>query len=243
MRIWLTISDPAWMSHFELLVRSLLVRPDSPAVIILGHFSPQIHSQNGFAGPELLHTVVAQFYDVPHISVKGLIYNPYMGDPEGQRKLYYADPVLANKEGHQLIADVVTSYLQSQICAGWAAMMGHGFDVPYLGNQGVAMNEEEQRELEHKSRHTNVPQAMLSDRPSDILKFREVQPFCVTANDILNPLPPSQFSDGSWMAFHPKAGKGANSEEKHYWYAEEAGARLRIPVNLSAGDVTIHYLQ
>ena len=60
-------SDPQWLSHFELLVRSLLVRPDEPAVIILGHFSPQIQAQNGFAGPELLHTVVAQFYDVPHI--------------------------------------------------------------------------------------------------------------------------------------------------------------------------------
>jgi len=60
-------SDPQWLSHFELLVRSILVRPDQPAVIILGHFSPQIQAQNGFAGPELLHTVVAQFYDVPHI--------------------------------------------------------------------------------------------------------------------------------------------------------------------------------
>lgn len=60
-------SDPDWLSHFELLVRSILVRPEMPAVIILGHFSPQLQAQNGFAGPELLHTVVAQFYDVPHI--------------------------------------------------------------------------------------------------------------------------------------------------------------------------------
>lgn len=38
-----------------------------PAVIILGHFSLQVQAQNGFAGPELLHNVVGQFYDVPHI--------------------------------------------------------------------------------------------------------------------------------------------------------------------------------
>jgi hypothetical protein len=63
----LILSDPAWLDHFELLVRSILVRPDQPAVIILGHFSPQVQAQNGFAGPELLHTVVAQFYDVPHL--------------------------------------------------------------------------------------------------------------------------------------------------------------------------------
>lgn len=64
---WLIRSDPQWLDHFELLVRSILVRPDQPAVIILGHFSPQVQAQNGFAGPELLHTVVAQFYDVPHL--------------------------------------------------------------------------------------------------------------------------------------------------------------------------------
>lgn len=45
----------------------MLVRPEMPAVIILGHFSPQVQAQNGFAGPELLHNVAAQFYDVPHI--------------------------------------------------------------------------------------------------------------------------------------------------------------------------------
>lgn len=32
-------SDPEWLAHFELLVRSILVRPDQPAVIILGHFA------------------------------------------------------------------------------------------------------------------------------------------------------------------------------------------------------------
>lgn len=60
-------SDPDWLQHFELLVRSILVRPEMPAVIILGHFSPQVQAQNGFAGPELLHNIAAQFYDVPHI--------------------------------------------------------------------------------------------------------------------------------------------------------------------------------
>lgn len=60
-------SDPEWMAHYELLVRSILVRPDQPAVIALGHFSPQVQSQHGYVGPELLHNIVAQFYDIPHI--------------------------------------------------------------------------------------------------------------------------------------------------------------------------------
>lgn len=60
-------SEPEWMSHFELLVRSILVRPDQPAVIVLGHFAPQVQAQHGYVGPELLHTIVSQYYDVPHI--------------------------------------------------------------------------------------------------------------------------------------------------------------------------------
>lgn len=60
-------SDKDAMETFEMLVRSLLLRPDQPAVLLLGHFSPQIHQVHGFAGPDHWHNVVAQFYDVPHI--------------------------------------------------------------------------------------------------------------------------------------------------------------------------------
>ncbi|KAK8865892.1 hypothetical protein IAR55_001040 [Kwoniella newhampshirensis] len=257
-------NDAQWLDLFELLVRSILVRPDQPAVIILGHFSPQIQAQNGFAGPELLHTVVAQFYDVPHISVKGLLYNDYLADPEESRKAFFTDPVLANGAGHELIADIIISYMQSQICAGWAATMGHAFDVPYMGAPAVDMEsagtgllgggqlkadassskedlEAEGGGLAAKMRAIRVPQAMLSDRPSDILRFREVHPFCVSANDLINPLPPSHFFGSGWHAYHPS--KGASQDEKHYWYAEVAGSKFRVPVTLSAGEVAIYYLQ
>lgn len=88
------------MNHFELLVRSILVRPDQPAIITLGHFAPQVQAQHGYVGPDLLHTIVAQYYDVPHISVKGLLYQDYMNGPEEVRKQFYTDPMLANGNGH-----------------------------------------------------------------------------------------------------------------------------------------------
>ena len=211
--------------------------------------------------------MVAQFYDVPHISLvlfqtetlctnfasaKGLLYNDYLASPEESRKTFFVDPILANNEGHQLIADVLISYMMTQICAGWAATMGHAFDVPYMGASSsesllggtTAPTEDLASEgggLAAKMRAIRVPQAMLSDRPSDILRFREVAPFCVSANDLINPLPPSHFFGSGWLAHHP--GKGAALEEKHYWYAEIAGSRFRVPVTLSAGDVAIYYLQ
>lgn len=191
-------------------------------------------------------------------SVKGLIYNDYLVNPEESRKTFFTDPILANPNGHQLIADVLISYLQSQICAGWAATMGHAFDVPYMGAPDGALdqmlgqqidtttvsNDELESDgggLAAKQRAIRVPQAMLSDRPSDILRFREVKPFCVSANDLVNPLPPSHFFGKGWMSHHPAKGSGA--EEKHYWYANIGGSRMRVPVNLGAGDISIYYLQ
>lgn len=143
--------------------------------------------------------------------------------------------------------------MQSQICAGWAATMGHAFDVPYMGAPalednlaGAGIQSEEDLESEGgglaaKLRAIKVPQAMLSDRPSDILKFREVAPFCVSANDLVNPLPPSHFYGSGWHAYHPS--KGASDDEKHYWYSDIGGSKMRVPVTLSAGDVAIYYLQ
>ena len=58
------------MDHFEILIRSILIRPDEPAVLLLGHFSPQTHQTHGFAEPDHWHNIVAQFYDVPHVSIK-----------------------------------------------------------------------------------------------------------------------------------------------------------------------------
>lgn len=184
-----------------------------------------------------------------------MLYNDYLANPEESRSTFYTDPILANSAGHELIADVLISFFQSQICAGWAATMGHAFDVPYMisstPDQPIAVSsdtEESASDLESQGgglaalqRTTRVPQAFLLDKPSDILRFREVKPFCTSANDLTNPLPPNHFFGGGWSAYHP--GKSAGKEERHYWYAEKAGSRIRVPVELSAGDVAIYYLQ
>jgi hypothetical protein len=187
-------------------------------------------------------------------SAKGILYHDYLSAPEESRQKFFVDPILANPAGHELIADMLISYMQSQICAGWAATMGHAFDVPYMGGSPPSLDtdtssssspdedlENEGGGLAAKMRAIRVPQAMLSDRPSDILRFREVKPFCVSANDLINPLPPSHFFGSGWLGHHPQ--KGAAKEEKHYWYAEVAGSRFRVPVEISAGDVAIYYLQ
>ena len=103
------------MDHFEILIRSILIRPDKPAILLLGHFSPQTHQTHGFAGPDHWHNIVAQFYNVPHVSVKSALFPHYMRDPQSVQK-YFADPVLASPSGQELILEILVAYFQSQIC-------------------------------------------------------------------------------------------------------------------------------
>lgn len=261
------------MDHFELLVRSLLIRPDSPAVVILGHFSPQSQYAHGFTGPEILHTVVAQYYDVPHISIKPMLYTQHLASSSSINQ-YFADPVLANSAGHELIADILISYFQSQICLGWASATGTGFEVPTFpigqsrgppdsrgllagvgirkgspmegeGTEHGEVDNAKEPALNSEFLPFRVPPVKLHMRPGELANFREVKPWCVSANDLINPLPPSLFYGSGWHSYHPTKGataaEGGNSA--HYWYSTLPTSRLRVPMKMSNGDVAIYYWQ
>lgn len=88
---------------------------------MLGHFAPQMQGEHGFAGAEVWHSAVAQFYDVVHLSVKGFLYEEYLLNSQKVRQTYFLDPILANAKGHELLADTVIAYLESEICQVWDA--------------------------------------------------------------------------------------------------------------------------
>lgn len=188
---------------------------------------------------------------------------------------YYADPVLANPTGHALLADVLISYFQSQVCAGWASATGRGFEVPafpagtnkggsavdakgLFGGVGLRKGNPEEADSEKPPRvglenddgsltseyaPFRVPPARLNARPKDLARFREVRPFCVSANDLINPLPPSLFYGSGWYAYHPPKGASftEGGESAHYWYSTLPTSTLRVPMKMGSGDVAIYY--
>ncbi|KAJ7201057.1 hypothetical protein GGX14DRAFT_658889 [Mycena pura] len=265
-------ADQEALDNFEILVRSILIRPDGPAVLLLGHFSPEVHTAHGFAGPESIHNVVAQFYDVPHISVKPLLYTDYMRDPDSVKK-FYADPILANAKGHEVISEVLIAYLQSQTCIAWAVANGASFDaIPgrtvfeppgpagdthgLFGGVGLRKGvpepgKEDEDDLRPALPATsnlfhpslNVPRSRISTRPNSVRPFEEIAPYCVSANDLINPLPPSLFYGSGWHAFHPGGGAGAMNPKAHYWYSSLPTSKMRVPIIVGAGDVGIYYLK
>ncbi|KAG1724650.1 uncharacterized protein EDB91DRAFT_1331205 [Suillus paluster] len=247
------------MENFELLVRSILDRPDQPAVIILGHFSSQIHTTYGFAGPDHWHNIVAQFYDVPHISVKPILYPSYMSNPD-LIKPYYADPMLANPAGHEILTDVLVSYFQSQICAAWSTAGGHSYDtIPMMmahgynpagadthlfggvgARKGACNDGAEPVPIYPELR---IPPIRINTRPKESRPFEEVAPYCASANDLVNPVPPSLFYGSGWMAAHPSTGSSPLLTAGYYWYSSLPLSKLRVPIKVGAGDVGIYFLK
>lgn len=91
---------------------------------------------------------------------------------------------------------------------------------------------------------TIIPPYMLSARPEDLDSFREVEPFCVSANDLINPLPPSLFYGSGWHAHHPVAKSAQSDEDKlaYYWYATFPMSKLRVPIKVGSGTVAVWYV-
>ncbi|KAG6914075.1 hypothetical protein DXG01_002551 [Tephrocybe rancida] len=261
-------SDPDMLENFETLVRSILIRPDQPAVLLLGHFSPQAHQTHGYAGPDQTHGIVAQFYDVPHISTKSIHFPSYMRDPKSIDK-YFVDPVLASPAGHEVLADVLISYLQSQICSAWSVTRGSSYsnapaaaeppsDINGLfggvgQRKGVPepakadVNVDGIRKAAMALRNTQqvvtpVPLGRINTRPGGPA-FQEIAPYCVSANDLINPLPPSMFYGSGWNAYHATSEGGTLRTTSHYWYSTLPLSKIRVPLQVGAGDIGVYYLR
>ncbi|KAG6864289.1 hypothetical protein C0991_010785 [Blastosporella zonata] len=261
-------SDPDMLENFETLIRSILIRPDQPAVLLLGHFSPQAHQTHGFAGPDHAHDIVAQFYDIPHVSSKSIHFPAYMLDPRSIDK-FFVDPVLASPAGHEVLADVLISYLQSQICTAWAVTTGtsyssgpaaagppsdsHGLFGGVGQRKGVpepgaaAAREDNRKPAAVALRNapqvvTPVPPGRINTRPGG-RTFEEIAPHCVSANDLINPLPPSMFYGSGWNAYHASSEGGTLRTTSHYWYSTLPLSRIRVPLQVGAGDIGVYYLR
>lgn len=161
---------------------------------------------------------------------------------------------------------MLISYLMSQICNSWSAALGYSYTVPEVtvigevnekaakGGQAVPFgglgnrpdNAEQQPEAEEDSARLvlnpafEVPPMRLKSRPAEVDSFREVEPFCVSAGDLVNPLPPSIFYGSGWITVHPPKG---SKDDRSYWYAEQPTSSLRVPLRIGAGDVGIYFLQ
>ena len=91
-----------------------------------------------------------------------------------------------------------------------------------------------------------VPASRIGSQPADMSPrvYEEIAPACVSANDLVNPLPPSIFYGSGWNAHHPpQASIPITTSASHYWYSTLPTSRLRVPLSVGAGDIGIYYVR
>ncbi|KAF9531162.1 hypothetical protein CPB83DRAFT_849447 [Crepidotus variabilis] len=275
---------PGPLESYELLLRTLLSLPSTPAVLLLSHFSPQTHLAHGFAGAGHSHLSAAHFYDTPQLSISPILLPLWMKDstsvlgPGG----YYTDMVLSNERGHEVMSDVLRAFIEKTTCEVWDevgeeieeggevdkkglfAGLGHRPGVPEehaapAAGLGAGAGQdppsaEKDPLIEHSPRKKpsydlstlSIPPHLMSTPPTNNKKFEEPSPFCVSANDLVNPLPPTLFYGSGWSATHPSGTGAGSASEKgplaHYWSSTLPTSKIRIPIQTGAGDVGIYYL-
>lgn len=211
-----------------------------------------------------------------------------MENPSSINK-YFTDPVLANSAGHEVIADVLISYFQTQTCNAWAAITGHsseaipsaaapvwadgqakqptdarglfggvaqrkGAAAGVVAEEGAGMNPALVVDRDAAGRipplaaqdpRLRVPPVRINSRPADLeaTPFEEVAPYCVSANDLVNPLPLSMFAGSGWAAYHPPPGAAELSSHAHYFYSALPTSKFRVNVQVGAGDVGVYYVR
>jgi hypothetical protein len=90
-----------------------------------------------------------------------------------------------------------------------------------------------------------VPASRIGSQPGDMSMrtHEEIAPACVSANDLVNPLPPSIFYGSGWNAYHPpQTTIPIITSASHYWYSTLPTSRFRVPISIGAGDIGIYYV-
>ncbi|GHJ86394.1 hypothetical protein NliqN6_2796 [Naganishia liquefaciens] len=106
-----------YQHFFDQLLRALLDLPSSPALIILGAWAPSVALDQGYADPQLVHLPIATYYDIPYLSLKRMVWESYLRWPGSVRKAFWVDDGLhPNVRGHRLLADILTAYLEYELC-------------------------------------------------------------------------------------------------------------------------------
>jgi hypothetical protein len=189
-------------------------------------------------------------------------------NPQKVRQSYFLDPILANAKGHELLADTLISYLESEICSVWDAGSLEADINFYTGGVGspsnpILLNDElpsllsgkglrkdgfvdgddaaaSARSAGARSAFVGIPPFRITDKPHTLASFREIKPNCASANDLINPLPSSVFAGSGW---NPVVPRPDDEDERHYWYSDMPGSLIKIPIKCGAGDIAVYYLR
>ncbi|ODN75047.1 hypothetical protein L202_06267 [Cryptococcus amylolentus CBS 6039] len=113
----LAINDEALVKNidsYKILVRSLLDLPNKPAILNLHVFALMFKTVTNGGD---LHSGIAQFYDIPTVSLRNALYHQLLANASLISELFITkeDGELGVK-GHNLLGRIGAAYVDSQVC-------------------------------------------------------------------------------------------------------------------------------
>ncbi|GAA5909168.1 hypothetical protein JCM8208_003397 [Rhodotorula glutinis] len=205
----------------ELLVRSVLLLPNKPAVIFVGAFalvsqSTQEGNLNGGDG----HAQVAAYYDVPHISLRGPFLPALTANHELSQPWFNGDPRHIAAPLHRALGDMVIAFLQEQRCSVDDADIVLSSEGPFSFSELVG----------------EVPSRLMRDQWDATVAHPVAPPTCRIAGSTLEPA--SSSPDWSLYSFR---------EVKTYLETTKgAGRTIKFDVEVrpgSAGEIGVGFLR
>ncbi|EJT99476.1 hypothetical protein DACRYDRAFT_23620 [Dacryopinax primogenitus] len=213
--------------EFETLVRSLLSLPSRPAVVVLSTFA--LMFSEGISTGGDIHLGVAEYYDIPVISLRNTVLPHLMHDYNVENNIFWnerdgLDLRHINSVGHELLADLTTAWMRDVICEEF------GPD---------AQEEETDYDLEER------PWWQTTEGLGEVPRLRMTQQWDHdTVDRVKAPICISTTSD---PRLSPARVDGWHYEEatsdKMYWTSNISGKQIAFRVYVETGTVGVFYLR
>ncbi|KAK8850316.1 hypothetical protein IAR55_004233 [Kwoniella newhampshirensis] len=218
------------MNTYELLIRGLLDLPNKPAVMNLQVFALMFQY---IANGGDLHNGVAQFYDIPTLSIRNPILPQIMQNTTMVRHLFHnrvkkmewTDPLdeidlrHLSWQGHELMGRIGSAYIDSQLCE--------------MERIEARSDTQESQNIDSLYPVEDLPKLPLMQKFNPTNFMPPLKPQCYSANAIRHPLVPTE----------QKGWKHWNWKEKHYLVSDEPGSKVSFKVSTTLGSVQLHYLR
>ncbi|WVQ85996.1 hypothetical protein IAT38_008164 [Cryptococcus sp. DSM 104549] len=223
--IELAINDELLLRNidsYELMIRSLLDLPRQPAIMNLHVFALQFNTVTNGGD---MHTGVAQYYDIPTLSLRNAILPDVMKNHSLVREWFWVSPQDTvdirhiSRKGHDIMGRIGAAYIDSQLCE---------MDKYEAGIPGAdSMSIDELYPLEP------LPRMPLNTRYHESLVLAPLDPQCFSANGVKHPLEPIE--NQGWRKW--------NWKEKNYLIADVPGSLVSFKLKTVVGTIEVHYLR
>ncbi|KZO90812.1 hypothetical protein CALVIDRAFT_602699 [Calocera viscosa TUFC12733] len=215
--------------EFETLMRSLLSLPSKPAVVLISTFA-LLFSEGISTGGDI-HIGVANYYDIPVISLRNAVLPKLMDDYNVENNVFWnerdgLDLRHINSQGHELLADFTTAWMRDIICEE-------------MDPDQKNMTESTDFDLEER------PWWQSTEGLGELPRIRMTTKWDHTTHDaVKNPICISTTSD---PRLSPSRVDGWYYEEatsdKMYWTSSTSGKQISFKVYVETGTVGIFYLR